>query len=321
MTHSLPSWIHFFERKFPSANMALIHGNQPVLIDTGFGSDASETVQLLRDAGVPPESLQMIINTHYHCDHTGGNHTLQRKYGVEIAAYYQDAAMMNKHDREAGAIRWLGQVVEPYHVNRAMYEGDVIDTGTVALQVIHTPGHTLGHICLYADGVLIAGDVCHSNDVAWLNPFREGAGAIYRIMETLDKLARMPIHWLCSGHSAPTSHPIKAIDAARRRYESWLQDPAKIGWHACKRIFTYYLMLVDGLPEAEIKIHLMNCHWYLDYTRHIFEQDPSDFVAPFIQELLRSGAAYWRNEKLFPTAPYTPPDLAWLKAVPLPENW
>jgi glyoxylase-like metal-dependent hydrolase (beta-lactamase superfamily II) len=43
------------------------------------------------------------------------------------------------------------------------------------LQVIHTPGHTLGHISLYApdEQILILGDAVHGDDVAWINPFRE----------------------------------------------------------------------------------------------------------------------------------------------------
>src|SRR3954466_9619358 len=71
-----PPWLTFFQRPFPSANMALLHGPRPVLFDTGFGSDADETESLLRQAGTPPDHLALIVNSHYHCDHVGGNHAL-----------------------------------------------------------------------------------------------------------------------------------------------------------------------------------------------------------------------------------------------------
>ncbi|WP_368297966.1 MBL fold metallo-hydrolase [Cytobacillus firmus] len=58
--------IIFFERKFPSANMILIKDELPILIDTGFGSDVKETEQLIKEAGVSPEELHLIVNTHYH---------------------------------------------------------------------------------------------------------------------------------------------------------------------------------------------------------------------------------------------------------------
>ena len=70
MTHA-PDWLGFFERTYPSANMALIRGESAVLVDTGYSSDLTDTENLLREAGVPPESLSLIVNTHYHSDHVG----------------------------------------------------------------------------------------------------------------------------------------------------------------------------------------------------------------------------------------------------------
>ena len=57
--------IIFFERKFPSANMVLIKNQLPILNDTGFGSEAKDTEQLIKEAGVSPEELHLIVNTHY----------------------------------------------------------------------------------------------------------------------------------------------------------------------------------------------------------------------------------------------------------------
>ncbi|WP_232324825.1 MBL fold metallo-hydrolase [Halobacillus mangrovi] len=74
------SGIIFFERKFPSANMVLIKDEYPILIDTGFGSDVKETEQLLKEEGVSPKALHLIVNTHYHSDHVGGNFHFQKNY-------------------------------------------------------------------------------------------------------------------------------------------------------------------------------------------------------------------------------------------------
>lgn len=100
MTHA-PDWLVFFERTYPSANMALIRGERPVLVDTGYGSDLTATENLLREAGVPPESLSLIVNTHYHSDHVGGNGGLQGRYGTPVAAHRWEAALVNNRDREA----------------------------------------------------------------------------------------------------------------------------------------------------------------------------------------------------------------------------
>ncbi len=98
-----PDWLTFFKREYPSANMVLIRGRRPVLVDTGFGSGLPATEKLLREAGVPPEDLCLIVNTHYHSDHVGGNSGLQHRYGIPIATYRWDANLVNRRDREVVA--------------------------------------------------------------------------------------------------------------------------------------------------------------------------------------------------------------------------
>jgi glyoxylase-like metal-dependent hydrolase (beta-lactamase superfamily II) len=77
--------------------------------------------------------------------------------------------------------------------------GDEFDTGDVVWRVIHTPGHTSGHISLYAaeQQLLICGDVIHRNDVAWLNRFAYGPNVIDKMLETVQRLASLPVR--CSG--------------------------------------------------------------------------------------------------------------------------
>lgn len=315
--------IRFFRRAFPSANMALLQGSRPVLIDTGYGSDLAETERLLRDAGTPPESLTLIVNTHYHGDHAGGNHGLQSRYGIPIAAHRWEAAAVNARDADACSARWLGQRVDPYRVDLPLADGDELPAGDGALRVVHTPGHTLGHISLYLpdEQTLICGDAVHGDDAAWIGPFREGAGALLRAIESLDRLAALPLRWACSGHGPAIADPSAAIATARRRYDSWLADPRKLGWHALKRIFTYGLMLADGLADSSIPPYLLSSGWFADYSRWIFDTAPADFIAPLLAEMLRSGAAEWRDGKLYPRAPYTPPPPGWNDAAILPASW
>ena len=160
--------IVFFERLYQSANMVLVRGENPILMDTGYGSDLRETEDLLEQAGTPPEALSLVVNSHYHCDHAGGNSGLQRNYGIPVAAHRWEAELVNRRDREACGMEWLDQPIEPYHVDHLLSDGDELDAGPVVLQVIVTPGHTLGHISLYApeQETLLLGDAVHGDDVA-----------------------------------------------------------------------------------------------------------------------------------------------------------
>src|SRR5690349_12539802 len=290
-----PSWLHFIERPFPSANMVIITGPRPVLVDPGFGSDRTATNQILHATGVPPERLALIVNTHYHSDHCGGNYALQHTYRLPVAAHAAEAAQVNARDPQTGMAVWLDQPIEPYSVQLPLDDGDEIDTGAVTLRVVHTPGHTRGHIALYAptEGILIAGDALHAADVPWINRFGEGADALEQALATLDRLAALPLRWACSGHGPAITDPAAAIAATRRRYTQWQQAPEQLAWHACKRIFAYALMIRDGLPEAEVRPYLLQRAWFNDYSRHVFGVEPADFLARFLAEILRGGAGGW----------------------------
>lgn len=319
-----PDWLHFIRRKLPSANSVLIRSSRPVLIDTGFGSDLPETERLLRAAGVPPERLQLIINTHYHCDHVGGNSGLQRRYELPVAAHEHDAAIINRRDPDACRAAWLDQPVEPYHVDRPLSDGDEIDAGEVVLQVVHTPGHTLGHIALYelTHGIVITGDLVQADDTAWINIFNEGGpDALERTLASLDRLARLPLRRAYSGHTPVVHNPLAAIDDARRRYEKWQAEPQKLAWHACKRIFAYALIVYDGMPAAEIAPYLVRCPWFCDYGRHYFGLEPEAFVQPLLEEMVRARAAAWHDGRLVALAPHTPPPAHWPSGPTRPADW
>lgn len=90
-------------------------------------------------------SLNHIINTHHHWDHTGGNLELQEKYQCQIWGAKKDA------HRIPG-------------INQQLVEGDFFPLGKHPFQVIETFGHTLGHICYYSneEKILFSGDTLFS---------------------------------------------------------------------------------------------------------------------------------------------------------------
>ena len=80
MTNQPPDWLHFWQRPFPSANTLLIEDEKPVLIDSGFGRDVPALLQWLQRSAIAPERLWLLVNTHYHSDHVGGNAHLQSHF-------------------------------------------------------------------------------------------------------------------------------------------------------------------------------------------------------------------------------------------------
>lgn len=315
--------IIFIQGTFPSANIVLIKDEHPTLIDSGFGSDIESTKANLEKTGIAPSDIKRIINTHYHSDHVGGNHFFQTNHQVEITAQEWDASLINHKNPEACSAVWLDQAVEPYHVNTAVRDGDVICTGNHHFQVLHTMGHTLGHISLYepVDQLLIGGDLFHQNDVGWLSVFREGAGAMERSLNSLDRVAALPIKKAYSGHGPAIDDPAEAIYKAKERIQKWMHHPEKSAWHACKRVFAFTLMIKNGLSETEMLPYLNSCPWYQDFAKHAFGMTPEAFLSPLIEEMLRSKAAKWEGDYLIAGAPYRAPSEAWMKKHKHPLEW
>jgi hydroxyacylglutathione hydrolase len=318
--------VEFFQRRYPSANAVLLTGPRPCLVDPGFGSDVPALVAWLRTVGTPPERLAMVVNSHFDCDHAGANHALAEEYGLLVATGATEAALVNARDPAACRARWLHQPVEPYSVGLALRDGDLIDTGATVWHVLNTPGHTAGHISLYAreHGILVTGDAVHSDDLGWIDLHRPGVSEQAVIEEadtTIARLAALELNAAYSGHGPPTLEPAAAFADARRRLAGWRNAPDRMAWHGIKRVFAYGLMIENGLPEDAIVPYLLACPWFRDYAAVPFDTDPAAFAEQAVAEMLRAGAARWEAGRLVAATPFVAPAAGWAKAPTDPALW
>ncbi|MBU4054599.1 MAG: MBL fold metallo-hydrolase [Proteobacteria bacterium] len=112
-------------------------------------------------AGTRPKCILM---THSHMDHTGGLVQLKKDLAVPMAS----------HPAEASGL--------PVKPDMDLNQGDALDFGEISFQVLHTPGHTPGSVCLYTAGVLISGDTLFPG-----GPGKTWSAAAFRqILESLE---------------------------------------------------------------------------------------------------------------------------------------
>jgi glyoxylase-like metal-dependent hydrolase (beta-lactamase superfamily II) len=90
----LPPWITWRQRPFPDANLLLVHGREPATIDSGFVGHADDTAAWTR---AQVDDLNLVVNTHWHADHVGGNHIFEAG-GAGIAASTPDADALQRRD-------------------------------------------------------------------------------------------------------------------------------------------------------------------------------------------------------------------------------
>lgn len=110
---------------------------------------------LLKEARAHELSVKYIVNTHSHIDHTMGNREMVRRTGAKIVIHQADAAGL--FDTPRDILEMFGAELPPPE-DILVSDGGLIQVGSVALQVIHTPGHTPGGMCLYIEGMVFTGD-------------------------------------------------------------------------------------------------------------------------------------------------------------------
>ena len=130
------------------SNCYLIDKN--ILVDTGAGHNKDYLFSKLQENGVEPEEIEMVVNTHCHFDHIGGNHFFPN---AKIAVHKLDTVSIRNEDT-LGTSMSAFDVADNSRVDVELEEGDKI----ADFEVIHTPGHTKGGICLWDGENLISGD-------------------------------------------------------------------------------------------------------------------------------------------------------------------
>lgn len=162
---------------------------EDVMVDTGTGQNMEYVLNSIKKAGINPHDLSLIVNTHNHYDHIGGNQYLELK----VAMHGEDARALEEGDDMATAACMFGKSLGKMKVDLKLQEGDKIHD----FRVLHTPGHTRGGICLYDGETLISGDTV----------FADGGfgrmdlgGSVNDMRESLKRLSGLEVKYLLPGH-------------------------------------------------------------------------------------------------------------------------
>lgn len=199
-----------------------------MLIDTGLGNERCYQALTagLAEAAIALTDIRRIVLTHTHPDHLGLVTRLHRETGATLALHRREQEMLTLIDGSAGA--FIDQLLEaagapeerrgetrqafvelrktfkPVPADYYLEDGDVIETELGPLEVIWTPGHAPGHVCLYLrpSRTLISGDHLLEKitpNIGWF----EGRDNLRDYLASLDRIVEREVNLVLPSHGQP----------------------------------------------------------------------------------------------------------------------
>jgi len=194
-------------------NVSLIldatHG--PTLVDTGLPGQLDQIAGALAPAGVQVPDLKRIVLTHQDIDHVGSLHDLVQASGARVLAHQIEAPFIDGTERPRFArpevlaarpeLRAVFERLRPTPVDQPLQDGDRLEVAG-GVRVVFTPGHTVGHICLYLErsGTVIAGDALTAGDGRLHGPNQNATSDMTTATRSLQKLAELDVRAIVCYH-------------------------------------------------------------------------------------------------------------------------
>jgi len=293
--------LFFIERGYLNGNHFVYLSDEPVLIDTAYKADFAETEQALRRLGVDLSRVQLIVNTHCHCDHIGGNFAIQERSGCDVAVHRIGKHFKNTRDDWATWWRYFRQDADFFRCTRALDHGEALHIGPYQFQALYTPGHASDGIVLYEEQhkVLLSSDTLWENDMAAITERVEGSRAVFSVLDSLALLERLDVRMVYPGHGRPFSDVGAAIARTRKRLQGFLANRKRIGNDLLKKIIVYTLMMRHPVNEATFLDDLMATPWFPETVDHYFGNDYRRKFDDIMTDFFRRGIVKRKDGTLF----------------------
>jgi glyoxylase-like metal-dependent hydrolase (beta-lactamase superfamily II) len=223
--------IYQFRSEKPGSHVYLIKGNtKNVLIDTGVASRFGVLKDRFTELDMRIKDVNLIVLTHEHYDHIGATAFFHNT--AVVAAHRLAANKLELQDEFVTFRKYRDQPSKPFWVDIWLENGSIIDLGKYELQVIHTPGHTSGCICLYEPraGLLFTGDTVFAGGT--LSEIAVG-GNVSDYVNSIRRLSNLKMKQLYPGHGRVSGTPDEDLPKAIIYAQTMLDD--------CKTFFEAFI--------------------------------------------------------------------------------
>lgn len=291
-----------FQRDWLSSNNILFIGPEAgtALVDSGYHTHAEQTCALVEHA-LQGRPLDMLVNTHLHSDHCGGNALLQRRHpGICTLIPPGQAEAVRVWDLHALTYGPTGQECERFRYDGILTPGSELALGRRRWQVHGAKGHDPHAIILFEpeSRVLISADALWENGFGVVFPELEGLSAFDEVAETLDLIEALEPTLVIPGHGSAFNDIAAPMERARRRLASFRADPVRHLRHAQKVLLKFRLLAWQRIRLDELVTWARQTPYLASHMPEngICELANRDWVIELLKELEQAGALKFDGE-------------------------
>lgn len=199
--------LYFLQRGFLSGNHFAWLSDEPVRIDTGYPGRAAETEAHLAGMGMRLDNVSRILTAHINCDHIGINDRVQQASGCEIWLHRVGKFFIDRRDGWSTWAAYDDQEAEFFEATLGLEDGDRVEVGPHALEVLHLPGPSSDGLTYYLEKekALLSGDTPWGSGAPGFTERVEGNRTLIDAMDALKRLAGMAVDVSSARATGPSS--------------------------------------------------------------------------------------------------------------------
>ncbi|MBS7808982.1 MBL fold metallo-hydrolase [Variovorax sp. PCZ-1] len=290
----LPVGCTVLERGWLSSNnIVFTQGQQTAIVDTGYVTHSDQTLSLLRSI-LGECSLDLIVNTHLHSDHCGGNALLQSQYPqARTLIPPGHATEVAQWDEDTLSYTPTGQSCPRFDFLDVLQAGQSLALGKDLWEIHAAPGHDPHSVILFEpqSRTLISADALWENGFGVVFQELEGIKAFDEVAATLDVIEQLKPSTVIPGHGHVFTDVSAALSRARTRLEKFIQDPIRHANYGGKVLIKYKLLEWQHSTMVQLQEWIEQTpYFHILHQRFFIDQPVDQWLQGLLSDLERSGA-------------------------------